>query len=230
MWRTASYHCQTQVPPGAPRATYAAPAVFEKTMVLSEEQRAERRVSAPRYALMPTPLGAFGVAWTEAGIVRTWMHAPGIEGTRAQIRRSLPDATEALPPSAVATAMADVTALLAGEPRDVRSAPLDFRDVDDFDRRVYEVVRTIDPGSTLTYGDVARIMGEEPMQAREVGRALARNRFAPIVPCHRVVAAGHRLGGYTAPGGVETKRRLLELEGAAIVAPPLQGQLFGDAV
>jgi methylated-DNA-[protein]-cysteine S-methyltransferase len=157
------------------------------------------------------------------------MHARTIEPTRAQVLRSLPGATEAPPPIEVATAMADVAALLVGEPRDLRSAPLDFRGVDDFDRRVYEVVRKIEAGSTLTYGDVATIMGEEPMQAREVGRALARNRFAPIVPCHRVVAAGQRLGGYTAPRGVEAKRRLLELEGAAIVAPPLQGRLFGDA-
>ena len=190
-------------------------------------QELDRGLSAPGYALVPTAFGAFGVAWTDAGIFRTWMHSRTIEATRAQVLRAFPGTPEVPPPSSVATAMTDVAALLDGEPRDLRSAPLDFRGVDAFDRRVYEVVRTIEAGSTLTYGDVARIMGEEPMAAREVGRALARNRFAPIVPCHRVVAAGQQLGGYTAPGGVETKRRLLELEGAAIVAPPLQGQLFG---
>jgi methylated-DNA-[protein]-cysteine S-methyltransferase len=79
----------------------------------------------------------------------------------------------------------------------------------------------------MTYGEVASTLGEEPMRARDVGQALARNPFAPIVPCHRVVAAGGRLGGYSAPGGTATKRSLLEREGAKIVAPPQQPTLFG---
>jgi methylated-DNA-[protein]-cysteine S-methyltransferase len=187
-------------------------------------------VNAPRYALTTTARGAFGVAWTEAGIVRTWMHARTIESTRAQVLRCFPAATEVAPPMMVAAAMADVAALLEGEPRDLRSATLDMGDVPEFDRRVYEVVRSIPPGSTLIYGDVARLMGEQPLQARAVGRALARNRFSPIVPCHRVVGAGRSLGGYTAPAGVETERRLLELEGASIVARAIQTELFGNAV
>jgi methylated-DNA-[protein]-cysteine S-methyltransferase len=80
----------------------------------------------------------------------------------------------------------------------------------------------------MTYGEVAKQMGDEPMRARDVGQALSRNPFAPIVPCHRVVAAGGRLGGYSAPGGTATKRRLLELEGADIVAQPQQRGLFDD--
>jgi methylated-DNA-[protein]-cysteine S-methyltransferase len=98
--------------------------------------------------------------------------------------------------------------------------------IPEFDRRVYEVARTIAPGSTMTYGEIAGALGEEPMRARDVGVALSRNPFAPIVPCHRVVAAGGKLGGYSAPGGTATKRRLLEIEGAAVVAPPLQPGLF----
>ena len=206
----------------------ALPGVQNPRMTLTQSSLLDRRTFVPEYALTLTAFGAFGIVWGDAGIVCTWMHARTIEGTRATVHRAFPAAIEAPPPPFVASAMADVAALLAGKPRDLRSATLDLRDVPEFDRRVYEVVRSIAPGSTLTYGDVARIMGEQPMEAREVGRALARNRYAPIVPCHRVVAAGHRLGGYTAPGGVETKRRLLELEGAAIVAPPAQGQLFGD--
>ena len=101
-----------------------------------------------------------------------------------------------------------------------------MRAVPDFDRRVYEAARSIDPGQTMTYGQIAKQLGEEPMRARDVGQALARNPFAPIVPCHRVVAA-NGLGGYSAPGGATTKRFLLELEGAMIVAPaPLQPTLF----
>jgi len=182
--------------------------------------------AVPRFAVTPTSFGAFGVAWTDAGIVGTWMHAGTTERTRAQILRSHPGATESTPPEMVATAMADVAALLDGEARDLLSAVLDMRDLTEFDQRVYETARLIPPGSTMTYGDITRIMGEEPMQAREVGRALARNRFAPIVPCHRVVAAGQQLGGYSAPGGVATKRRLLEVEGAPIAHQSSQMQLF----
>jgi methylated-DNA-[protein]-cysteine S-methyltransferase len=102
-----------------------------------------------------------------------------------------------------------------------------MRDVLEFDRRVYEVVRTIPPGQTMTYGQVAAALGEEPMRARDVGIAMARNRFAPFVPCHRVVAAQGKLGGYSAPGGTATKRRLLEIEGVQLVADgPLQIALF----
>jgi methylated-DNA-[protein]-cysteine S-methyltransferase len=98
--------------------------------------------------------------------------------------------------------------------------------IPEFDRRVYELARTIPPGRTVTYGEIARDLGEEPVRARDVGQALARNPFAPIVPCHRVVAAGGRLGGYSAPGGQATKRRLLELERADFVAAPHQTAMF----
>lgn len=124
--------------------------------------------------------------------------------------------------------MADVAALLTGEQRSIGDVALDMTSIPEFDRRVYGVARTVPPGETITYGGIARALGEEPMVARDVGQALAHNPFAPIVPCHRVVAANGQLGGYSAPGGATTKRRLLELEGAAIVAPPVQAGLFDD--
>ena len=85
-------------------------------------------------------------------------------------------------------------------------------------RRVYEVARTIPPGATLTYGEIAARL-ELPGAARDVGQALGRNPFPLVVPCHRVVAAGGRLGGFSARGGAATKRRLLAIEGA--IAPDL---------
>lgn len=172
------------------------------------------------FAIVPTALGVFGAAWTEAGVVASWLHERTPEGARGRIRRAFPSAEERVPPPAIASALAEVAALLAGEPRSLVDVPLDMRAVEDFDRRVYEVARTIPPGRTMTYGEIARTLGEEPMRARDVGAALSRNPFAPIVPCHRVVAAGGQLGGYSAPGGAATKRRLLELEGAAIVVAP----------
>lgn len=180
-------------------------------------------------AFAPTPIGAIGVVWSDAGIVATWMHAGTTDRARAHVRRAYPSAVAAAPPAPVADALDAIALLLAGVPVDLRGVVLDMRRVPDFDRRVYEAARTIPPGATMTYGEVAKALGEEPMRARDVGQALARNPFAPIVPCHRIVAAGGKLGGYSAPGGAATKRRLLELEGAEIVAPSRQPGLF-DAI
>jgi methylated-DNA-[protein]-cysteine S-methyltransferase len=167
------------------------------------------------------------VAWAERGIVASWMHAGTVERARDQVRRTYPTATETEPPESVAVAIEKARCLLSGDLRELQTAPLDLSGVPDFDRRVYEVVRTIKPGQTMTYGEVAKVLGEEPMKARDVGIAMARNRFAPFVPCHRVVAANGRLGGYSAPGGTDTKRRLLEIEGVQLVSEgPLQTALF----
>ena len=176
-------------------------------------------MDSSRFAVLATAAGVFGAVWNDAGIVRTWMHSETEERTRRQIALAFPQAQECPPPGSIAAAMADVAALLGGEPR-MANVDLDMRALPDFDRRVYEVARSIEPGQTMTYGQIAKVLGEEPMRARDVGQALARNPFAPIVPCHRVVAA-HGLGGYSAPGGANTKRFLLELEGAAIVKPQL---------
>jgi methylated-DNA-[protein]-cysteine S-methyltransferase len=170
-----------------------------------------------RFAIAETALGAFGVAWTDRGIARTWMHARTVAATREQIRRTYPDAVESEPPPAIAEAIYATVALLRGEKADLTTAKLDMSEIPDFDRRVYEQVRRIAAGSTATYGEIAKLLGEDPRLARDVGIAMARNRFAPIVPCHRVVAAGGQLGGYSAPGGASTKRRLLEIERAPIV-------------
>lgn len=178
-----------------------------------------------RFAIVPTALGAFGAVWSEAGIVRTWLHDRTPDRTRRSIERAYPIAEEQTPPGHIAATLTDVGALLEGEPRTF-AVDLDMNGIPEFDRRVYELARTVPPGETITYGAIAKALGEEPMRSRDVGQALARNPFAPVVPCHRVVAAGRQLGGYSAPGGAATKRWLLQLEGAAIVAPPPQQRLF----
>src|SRR5262245_35025895 len=181
-----------------------------------------------KFAVIETALGAFGVAWSDAGIARTWMHEGTLEATRAQVRRACPSAAEARAPHEIAETMAGVAALLRGESIDLGAAELDMGDVTELDRRVYELVRLIAPGSTSTYGEIGKQLGDDPRLAIDVGVAMARNRFAPIVPCHRVVAAGGKLGGYSAPGGESTKRRLLEIEHAPIVAEQeRQLDLFG---
>jgi methylated-DNA-[protein]-cysteine S-methyltransferase len=105
-----------------------------------------------------------------------------------------------------------IVALLAGAKRDLREVLLDMAGIPEFNRRVYELARTIPPGSILTYGEIAMRLGA-PGTARAVGQALGQNPFPIVVPCHRVLAADGRMGGFSAPGGVATKRRMLEIEG-----------------
>ena len=116
-------------------------------------------------------------------------------------------------PSFVRHAIQGMVAVLAGQFADLRDVPLDDRHLDDLRRAVYAATREIPPGTTRSYGEIARAIGR-PNGAREVGAALARNPFPIIVPCHRVVAASGALTGFSAPGGLATKRRMLELEGA----------------
>ncbi|HEX8570098.1 MAG TPA: methylated-DNA--[protein]-cysteine S-methyltransferase [Caulobacteraceae bacterium] len=168
-------------------------------------------MSEPGFALFETSVGRCGVVWRGAKLAG--VHLPGSGDAPASLRRRFPDAVEAAPPPAVAAAIEAITALLEGEPRGLADLPLDTSAVPDFERRVYEVARTIPPGAVLTYGEVAARMGE-PGAAQAVGRALGRNPFPIVVPCHRVVAADGKLGGFSAPGGRSTKLKLLAIERA----------------
>jgi len=157
-----------------------------------------------RFALFETTIGRCGIAWGERGVV----------GVRLPEAR-FPDAREAPPPPDVQLAIDGVVALLRGEARDLSDVRLDMEGVPPFDRWVYEVARTIPPGATLSYGELAARLGE-PGAARDVGQALGRNPFPIVVPCHRVLAAGGKLGGFSARGGVRTKLRLLSIENAPV--------------
>jgi methylated-DNA-[protein]-cysteine S-methyltransferase len=164
-----------------------------------------------------TELGRCAVRWTEAGISAVLLPtAGGRVGPRLEDRVAVP--------RFVREAIEGIVAVLAGAARDLRDVPLDEGDIDPFRRVVYAATREIAPGSTRSYGEVARAIGY-PNGARDVGAALARNPFPIVVPCHRVVAANGALTGFSAPGGLATKRRMLELEGA-----PGYGQqaLFGN--
>jgi methylated-DNA-[protein]-cysteine S-methyltransferase len=136
--------------------------------------------------------------------------------TRARVARRFPKASELAPPPLVAHAIEGIVALLEGESRDLTDIPLDFEEIPEFHRRVYDVARTIKPGTTLSYGEVASRVGE-PDAARAVGQALGRNPIPIIVPCHRVLAADGGTGGFSAPGGTATKLQLLAIEGARLL-------------
>ncbi|MBN8510842.1 MAG: MGMT family protein, partial [Burkholderiales bacterium] len=112
-----------------------------------------------------------------------------------------------------------IRALFEGRGDDLRDVGLDLDGIAPFEQRVYAAARTIGPGRTTTYGELAARLGD-PTLARAVGQALARNRFAPVVPCHRVLAAGGRAGGFSAPGGLATKLRLLQIERARLGPDP----------
>jgi methylated-DNA-[protein]-cysteine S-methyltransferase len=135
------------------------------------------------------------------------------------MRRRFPDAPETPPPPAVQRAIAAIVALLEGEKRELFDVALDMARVPAFERRVYEVARGIPPGATLTYGEIAARLGA-PGEARAVGEALGQNPFPIVVPCHRVLAAGGKVGGFSANGGIATKLRLLSIEGARTSSAP----------
>ncbi|HEV3358162.1 MAG TPA: methylated-DNA--[protein]-cysteine S-methyltransferase [Pseudonocardiaceae bacterium] len=167
------------------------------------------------YALFGTAVGRCGIGWTALGIAALQLPEPTDEQTRARLHRRLPDAVERTPSPVAGEAIDRITALLAEGTEDLSDIPLDLTGVSPFDQQVYRAARTVPPGCTATYGAIAKLTGS-PGAAREVGRALGRNPFAIIVPCHRVLAAGGRLGGFSANGGVQTKIAMLVAEGALL--------------
>lgn len=174
------------------------------------------------FALFDTPIGTCGIAWSKSGIAGLQLPEPTSEATRQRLLRRWPAAVETAPPAGVQRAIERIRDLLSGTGTDLQDIPLDLDGVPEFNRKVYDVARGIPPGQTLTYGDIAKRMGVGPEAAREVGQALGRNPIAIIVPCHRVLAANGKMGGFSANGGASTKRRMLEIEGApALGAGPL---------
>ena len=183
---------------------------------------------APALHLFDTPIGRCGIAWSERGILALQLPEAREEATRARLLRRAPGARPAPPPPEVRRALDLILALLDGRPSDLGSIELDMSGVPTFDRRVYDAARAIPPGATRSYGEIARELGD-PGLARAVGRALGRNPFAIVVPCHRVLAAGGRIGGFSAEGGTATKRRLLAIEGAVPGGGPSLFDHFGVA-
>ena len=165
------------------------------------------------YTLFRTSIGACGIAWGARGVVAVQLPEASESATVARLLRAHAGASLQRPVPDQQRIIDDIVALLAGQPRDLRHIRLDLSHVPPFHQRVFEVVRNIAPGSTRSYGEVAALCGERHA-ARAVGQAMARNPYPIIVPCHRVLAAGGKSGGFSAPGGVTTKLRLLAIEGA----------------
>jgi methylated-DNA-[protein]-cysteine S-methyltransferase len=179
-------------------------------------------MKALAFALFDTPVGRCGVIWGERGIVGLQLPEGSDEKARARILRRFPDAIESGPTTDIRQAIELIVPLLEGEPSDLSHIALDMERVPDFHQRVYTIARSIPPGQTLTYGDIAAKLGDR-LLARDVGEAMGKNPFPIVVPCHRVVAANGKLGGFSANGGVKTKLKLLAIEGASGVQPELFG-------
>lgn len=174
--------------------------------------------------MFDTAIGTCGVAWGADGIVGCQLPENSPSATRARLQQRYPRAREGVPPPEVQTACDGIVALLRGEPVVFEEVRLDMRGVPELHRRVYAITRAIRPGTTQSYGEVAQQLGDASL-ARAVGQALSRNGYAPIVPCHRVLAAGGQAGGFSARGGLATKLRLLTIERAPLGGAP---GLFDD--
>jgi len=168
-------------------------------------------MTAYGFALFDTAIGQCGVAWNDRGLVGVQLPEAGEAETRERMFQRFPAAAELSPPPSIRQAIDGITALLLGEPRDLSTVALDMEGVAAFHRRVYDAARAIPPGKTMAYGEIAARIGA-PGAARAVGQALGRNPFPIVVPCHRVLAAGGKVGGFSAHGGTATKRRMLAIE------------------
>jgi len=177
-------------------------------------------MSTQGFTLFDTAVGRCAITWGETGVTSVRLPERSDAAMRAWIGRRHPEAREMSPPPAIESAIGDIRRLMDGEKQDLSAIVLDMSDVPDFERRVYAETQSIPPGQTLTYGDIATRLGDVAL-SRAVGQALGRNPFPIIVPCHRVLAAGGKSGGFSAPGGVDTKRRMLEIEGARDLHPIL---------
>jgi len=180
---------------------------------------------AAGHCLFDTAIGRCGIAWRGERVCAFAL--PGVDDTATadQLERRLPGSAPASPPEPVAAAIGAVQRLLAGEAADLTEVPIDLDPVPPFERSVYQALRAVPPGETITYGELAGRAGS-PGAARAVGAAMGRNPIPVIIPCHRVLAGGGRTGGFSAPGGVITKFRLLEIERARLGGDaPLFAQL-----
>ena len=179
------------------------------------------------FCFFDTAIGRCSVVWNARGVLRTRLPEAHEQRARERISERYARASETVPPVTIQQAIDAMVALLAGEPRDLGGIRLDTAGVPDFNMRVYDIARTIPAGATLTYGEIAERLGNRAL-ARDVGVALGQNPFPIIVPCHRVLAAGGKTGGFSAPGGVTTKMRMLTIERAQAggSAPADQLSLF----
>jgi methylated-DNA-[protein]-cysteine S-methyltransferase len=172
------------------------------------------------FALFDTTIGHCGIAWSDRGLIGVQLPHADETATRRRMSQRYPDGQETGPPADMQHAIDGIVALLRGEPRDLTGIAIDDSETPAFNAQVYAITRTVPPGKTITYGEIAERLGNK-LLARDVGQALGQNPCPLVMPCHRVVAAGGKTGGFSAAGGVVTKLRLLSIEEAQPGGPTL---------
>ncbi|MEQ1404069.1 methylated-DNA--[protein]-cysteine S-methyltransferase [Neorhizobium sp. Rsf11] len=184
-------------------------------------------MAAHQYLIFGTAGGFCGIAWNDIGITRFQLPTKSADSTERLLLRRLPEAERGTPPVEVQEAIEAVKRYFAGEEVDFSRFKLDLQDQGDFFREIYAAARRVGWGHTTTYGTIARELGAGPEAARDVGQAMAKNPVALIIPCHRVLAAGGKIGGFSAPGGSTSKAHMLELEGVRLTPPEPAQQSLG---
>jgi methylated-DNA-[protein]-cysteine S-methyltransferase len=169
-----------------------------------------------RYHVFETAMGFCALAWTDAGVARFQLPVRSAEAADRLMRRRTFGAEPDMPSSDIAAVVASAKRYFDGEETDFSQVRLDLAGEDEFFTQIYGALRRVGWGRTTTYGALAKEVGAGREAARDVGEAMARNPAPLIIPCHRVLAAGGKIGGFSAPGGSKTKMRMLELEGARI--------------
>jgi methylated-DNA-[protein]-cysteine S-methyltransferase len=179
------------------------------------------------YLIFETPGGFCGIAWNNVGITRFQLPTKSAEAAERMLLRRAPGAEPGAPTPEVAKAVAAVKRYFEGEKTDFSGFKLDLGAQEPFFEQIYAAARRVGWGHTTTYGALAKELGAGPEAARDVGQAMARNPVALIIPCHRVLAAGGKIGGFSAPGGSPAKIRMLALEGVDLEPPRPAQQSFG---
>lgn len=172
----------------------------------------------PHYHVFETERGHCAIAWSGKGVVRFRLPEPSAAASERAMLRRFPEAVPAAPPPEIATAVENAKRYFAGERVDFSTVPVDLGEQEGLYLRIYAAARRLGWGETTTYGAMAKEFGDDWEIARDVGQAMAKNPVPLIVPCHRVLAAGGKPGGFSAPGGAATKLMMLELEGVRLGA------------
>ncbi len=182
--------------------------------------------TAQHYAVFETAVGFCAIAWSDTGVTCFRLPSQTAEAAERLLLRSMPQVLRATPPAPITEVVTAVRRYFEGEKIDFSKVVLDIDGQDLFFVRIYEALRKVAWGQTTTYGALARELGAGPQAARDVGHAMAKNPVPLITPCHRVLAAGGKIGGFSAPGGSTAKERMLALEGISLQPPPAAQQRF----
>jgi methylated-DNA-[protein]-cysteine S-methyltransferase len=181
----------------------------------------EHTCAVINHCVFDTVIGSCALAWSDRGLVAVQLPEGTAAATEKRIVAKARSAGAAPPPPWVAALIGDIHRYLAGERVDFSGVAVDLSGLDEFRRKLYEAMRSLDWGATTTYGALARTVGLDGWEAaRDVGEAMGRNPVPIVIPCHRVLAAGGKLGGFSARGGAATKAKLLALEGVQLEGAP----------